>query len=165
VTAARRAPATRGAARKTSLLVRAVRLLARRDHSRAELKAKLRHGSAEGDAAADIERVLDRLERDHLLSDERFAGALTRARASRFGDSRIRHELKRSGVSGLLVDGAVAALKGTELERAHALWARRFGALPRDAAERGRQARFLQARGFSTETIRRVLRGLPGEDD
>jgi regulatory protein len=44
------------------------------------------------------------------------------------------------------------------------VWLRRFGVLPQSAEERGKQARFLQARGFSSETIRNVLRGLPGED-
>ena len=161
---ARRAPVARGAARKTSLLARAVRLLARRDHSRAELEAKLRRSMAQGEDA-ELDAVLERLERDKLLSDERFARALTRARASRFGDARIRHELKRSGVAGPLADGAVATLQGTEIERAQALWTRRFGSLPRDQAERGRQARFLQARGFSIDTIRRLLRGLPADED
>lgn len=148
-----------------SLLARAIRLLARREHSRVELAAKLRRGLGGAEHTSEIARVLDRLERDNLLSDERFAGNVTRARAARFGDARIRHELKRAGVAGAAADGALTALKGTELERARALWVRRFGAVPRSAGERARQARFLQARGFSTDTIRRILRGLPGTDD
>ena len=52
---------------------------------------------------------------------------------------------------------AVAGLKSTELQRAREVWRRKFGALPADAAERGKQARFLAARGFDGEVIRRVL--------
>jgi regulatory protein len=155
------APRPRGDA---SLLARALRLLARREHSRVELAAKLRRGLGETESG-ELERVLDRLQRDNLLSDDRFAGTLARARASRFGDARIRHELKRAGVGGAAAEGALTALKGTELDRARALWLRRFGAVADSAAERARQARFLQGRGFSSETIRRIVRGVPDADD
>ena len=53
----------------------------------------------------------------------------------------------------------MASLEGTELARAHAAWSRRFDALPVDAADRGRQGRYLQNRGFSIEAIARVLAG------
>ena len=156
--------ATRGRREARSLLARAVALLARREHSRAELANKLRRSLTDADDPAEIDQVLDALERDKLLSDERYAGALTRTRSARFGDARVRFDLKSAGVAVATVDRAVASLKGTELERARAVWARRFGEPPRTPQERGRQARFLQARGFSTETIRKVLRGLPGDD-
>lgn len=146
------------------LLARAIALLARRDHSRAELASKLRRRLAETDDPADVDRVLDALERDKLLSDERYAGAVTRVRAARFGDARLRFDLRASGVKPDTADRAMAALETTELERARLVWARRFGELPGTPQERGRQSRFLQSRGFSSETIRRVLRGLPGDD-
>jgi regulatory protein len=154
----------RGRREPRSLLARAIALLSRREHSRTELSAKLRRGLTDTDDPEDVDRVLDDLERSKLLSDERYAGALTRTRSARFGDARVRFDLNSAGVSAETVDRAVASLKGTEVERARAVWMRRFGELPRTPQERGRQARFLQARGFSTETIRTVLRGLPGED-
>lgn len=147
-----------------SLLARAVAILARRDHSRAELAAKLRRRLTDDDDPAEIDRVLDALERDKLLSDDRYAGSVTRAGAARFGDARIRFDLKSAGVKAETVDHAVAALEGTELDRARSIWRRRYGVLPQSAQERGRQARFLQSRGFSMDTIRKVLRGLPGDD-
>jgi regulatory protein len=162
---ARKAPNARSPSGSGRLLARAIRLLARREHSRAQLAAKLQRGMPDADSTSEIDQVLDRLERDHLLSDERFAGNVARARAARFGDARIRHELKRAGVVGAAATGALTTLKGTELERARAVWVRRFGTVPRSAEERARQARFLQSRGFSTDTIRRILRGLPGSDD
>ena len=155
--------AARGRREARSLFARAVTLLARREHSRAELASKLRRSLTEADDPAEVDQVLDALERDKLLSDERYAGALTRTRSTRFGDARVRFDLKSAGVDAETVDRAVASLKGTEFERARAIWLRRFGELPRTAQERGRQARFLQARGFSTETIRKVLQGLPGD--
>src|SRR5512140_1985955 len=139
----------RGRREVRSLFARAVTLLARREHSRAELAAKLRRSLTEADDPAEIDRVLDALERDKLLSDERYATALTRTRSARFGDARVRFDLKSSGVKAETVDRAVASLKGTELERARAIWLRRFGELPSTEQERGKQARFLQARGFS----------------
>jgi regulatory protein len=147
-----------------SLLARAIGLLARRDHSRAELAAKLRRRVADAGDPAEIERVLDVLERDKLLSDERYAGTLTRARAARFGDARLRFDLKSSGVGPDIAERAMGALEGSELERARLVWARRFGDLPRTAHERARQSRFLQSRGFSGETIRRVLKASTGDD-
>lgn len=155
---------TRGRREARSLFARAIAFLARREHSRAELAAKLRRGLKDEDDPAEIDHLLDRLERDKLLSDDRYAGALTRTRAERFGDARIRYDLKSSGVKAETAERAVASLEGTELGRARAVWARRFGELPSTPQERARQARFLQSRGFSGETIRKVLRGLPGED-
>jgi regulatory protein len=156
--------AARGRRESRSLFARAVALLARRDHSRAELAAKLRRTLTENDDPGEVERVLDALERDKLLSDERYAGTLTRTRAARYGDARVRYDLKSAGVKADTVDRSVASLKGTEVERARAVWTRRFGELPNTQQELGRQARFLQARGFSTETIRQVLRGPSGDD-
>jgi regulatory protein len=156
--------AVRGRRQALSLRARAVALLARREHSRAELAIKLRRSLTDADDPAEVDRVLDDLERGKLLSDERYAGTLTRTRSTRFGDARVRFDLKSAGVAVETIDRAVATLKGTELERARVVWLRRFGEPPRTPQERGRQARFLQARGFSTETIRKVLQGLPGDD-
>ena len=58
---------------------------------------------------------------------------------------------------------ALASLRGTEVERARDVWRRKFGMLPSDAAQRAKQARFLAARGFGGEVIRRVL--ALGDDD
>jgi regulatory protein len=57
------------------------------------------------------------------------------------------------------VSDALAKLKSSELARAREVWARKFEALPADAAARGKQARFLAARGFDGEVVRRVLSG------
>src|SRR5829696_5958847 len=82
-----------------SFLSRAIALLARRDHSRAELSRKLMRYAMDADNPAEIARVLDDLNRKGLLSDQRFAAGFARIRAQRFGDARIRHDLRRVGVT------------------------------------------------------------------
>lgn len=147
-----------------SLLSRAIALLARRDHSRAELSRKLMRYVGEGDDPDQVARVLDNLDRKHLLSDERFAAGLVRVRSQRFGDARIRHDLRRVGVAEDVGAAALAALSVSEPARAHDVWSKRFTHLPASAAEHAKQARFLQSRGFSFDSIVRVLRGRAGTD-
>jgi regulatory protein len=101
--------------------------------------------------------LLDALVAARLLSNERFAESLVHRRAERFGVATIRHEMRTHGLDEALVQAHVAALERTELERARAVWQRRFKAPPESPADRARQSRFLLARGFSAETVRRVL--------
>jgi regulatory protein len=146
---------------KLSLKGRALKYLAAREHSRAELLRKL---APHAEEPAEVERVLDELEARGLLSAERFVESLLHRRAARFGTVRLRQELQQHKLPADAVAQAVETLRGTELERARAVWQRRFGGEPAaDAAERARQMRFLTARGFSSEVIRRVVRG--GGDD
>ncbi len=150
---------------RPSLLSRAVGLLSRREHGRVELGRKLARHLEDGDDPAEIERVLDALEARRLLSDARFAAALVRQRASRYGDLRVARDLRERGVAAAEAGAALAAVRGTELARAKEVWTQRFGTPPATAEERGRQGRFLQARGFSMDTIRRVLAGRFEPDD
>lgn len=147
---------------KLSLKGRALKYLAAREHSRIELLRKLAPHTEE---PAEIERVLDELEAKGLLSAERFVESLLHRRAARFGTARLRQELQQHKLPSEAVAQAVDTLRATELERARAVWARRFGGEPAaDATERARQMRFLTARGFSADVIRRVIRGA-AEDD
>ncbi len=139
---------------------RALRHLARREHSRAELVRKLApHGSG-----TEIDEVLARLTELGLLSDTRFAEAWVRGKAGRFGAARLRSELSRRGVDRELVDAAIAGeCTESELDRARGVWRSRFGETPADAREWARQARFLQARGFAVDVIRKLLKEHPDE--
>lgn len=146
---------------RLSLKGRALKYLAAREHSRAELLHKL---APHAEEPAEVERLLDELEVRGLLSAERFVESLLHRRAARFGTARLRQELQQHKLPADAVAQAVEALRGTEFERARAVWQRRFGGEPAaDAAERARQARFLTARGFCSEVIRRVVRG--ADDD
>ena len=144
----------------TSLRERALRCLAQRDHSRAELARKLAgHGSD-----TEIAEIIDRMGELGLQSDRRFAEAWVRSKAGRFGAARMRSELARRGIDRELVDEALSGeCVESELERARAVWRARFGASPADPREWARQARFLQTRGFATDVIRKLLKEQPDE--
>jgi regulatory protein len=140
-----------------SLRERALRLLARREHSRAELARKI---AAHAESAEQLEALLDDLTVRRLLSDERYAEMRMHARAARFGNARLAHELRIQGVAEEIVDAALTA-EVDELTRARQVWSRKFGDRPQaqDAAGRARQMRFLMSRGFSGETVRSVMHG------
>ena len=138
-----------------SLKGRALRLLSGREHSRFELERKLRpHEEEPGQLA----RVLDELTAKGFIDEKRVADSVVHRRASKLGAMRIRQELQGKGLSDDLVRQAVAGLQASELARARELWRRKFGALPSDAAEHAKQARFLASRGFSGEVVARILR-------
>jgi regulatory protein len=143
-----------------TLRERALRLLARREHARVELSRKL---APHAESAEQLEALLDNLAERGLLSDERYVEMRLNARRARFGNARLAHELRTQGVAAALVDEALAGGED-ELSRARQVWQRKFGGQTTDVTERARQMRFLINRGFSGETIRRVLRG-DFEDD
>lgn len=143
-----------------TLRQRAVALLARREHSRAELARKLGRFAAE---AAEVDAVLDELGRRKLLSDDRFAEARARSLGAKFGAARLEQELRARGVDATAIARVTAAARSSEIDRARAAWQKRFGRAPAGAAERAKQARFLQGRGFSFEAIRRVVGGAGGD--
>jgi regulatory protein len=142
--------------KETPLLARALGHLARREHSRAELRRKL---APYAESAGQLDQLLDQLEAKRLLSDRRFSEVMVRSRGERFGAARIGQELRAHGVGDPLVREAVKGLSRTELQRAREVWRKRFGTPAQDATGRLRQMRFLAQRGFDAEVIRRVVGG------
>lgn len=140
-----------------TLRERALRLLARREHARAELARKL---APHAESAEEVDALLDDLSGRNLLSDARYVEMRVNARSARYGNARLAQELRAAGVGDEHVVSGLAAVED-ELARAREVWRRRFGSVgvATDAAERARQMNFLMRRGFSGETIRRVLRG------
>jgi len=141
---------------------RALRYLAQREHSRAELERKLaRHvqGSAEVSAQVQIAQALDQLAAVGLLSEARAAESVLTRQGQRFGVRRLKQTLLSKGLDPELVSATLRAAHSTELERARQVWQRRFGKPPADQAERARQMRFMAGRGFEGEVIRRVVQG------
>jgi regulatory protein len=140
---------------KISLKARALRYLSAREHSRVELARKLARYAGEGD---DIEALLDSLEAAKFLSEERFSESLINRRAARFGNQRILAELQSHNLDDGLLSEVKAGLEQDEATRAKEVWRKRFGQPPVDAAERAKQMRFLQQRGFSHRAIQAALR-------
>ncbi|MFA9284217.1 recombination regulator RecX [Comamonas sp. SY3] len=145
---------------KLSLKGRALRYLAQREHSRAELQGKLASHVEEGE---DLAAILDELEAKGFISAERFVDSVIHTKAARYGASRVLQELRHKGVDAELIADARERLRSTELQRAREVWQRRFGTPPDSPQERARQMRFLASRGFGGDVVRKVLRGGDGD--
>lgn len=142
-----------------SLRGKALSLLARREHSRAELAQKL---SSHTEDTAELAVLLDDLVQRGFLSDARYAAEFVRAKSRRFGAAHMSYSLREKGVAESDIQAALASLENDELSRARQVWQSKFDTPPVSVEERGKQMRFLAGRGFSSEIIRKVLRG---EDD
>ncbi len=139
-----------------SLKGRALKALAGREHSRAELERKL---AVFEETPGQLGKILDELQAKGFLSDQRAANALAHRRGQKLGTARIVQEMKARGIEPEAVAEAAQQLKATETERAHAVWRKKFGQTATDANERAKQMRFLASRGFSAEVIRKVISG------
>ena len=157
---------------KLTLQARAVALLARREYSRAELRAKLAVDRGGGDGAfsgsgadvGEVDAVLDELAARGYLSDARFAEQFARQKSGALSKRAIGASLKARGVEG---EAATEALAGVEIDDEQAmiaLWRRRFGMPPANDKQKARQVRFLQSRGFSLSAIIKLLRNPPTDE-
>lgn len=151
---------------RTALRQEAVRLLGRREHSRAELSRKLSEGAGRHPALSElpaeeqqvlIEEVLGGLVEAKWQSDTRFAQQRVNQRGARYGNRALAQDLARRGIAETDIAQALSA-GNDEMTRCHAVWAKKFGAVSVSRDELPRQIRFLQSRGFSGETIRTVLK-------
>ena len=136
------------------LRARALRLLARREHSRAELARKL---VVHAPSAEALQQLLDALAARRQLSDERFAEERARQLARKYGAARIRLDLISKGVAAQTAARLSQASADGDFERARAILARKYRQRATTAAERARRMRFLQGRGFGQGIIRRLL--------
>jgi regulatory protein len=134
------------------LRLRAMNLLARREHLRAELSRKLRQRFGTDNELA-IESVLDDLEEENLLSDSRFTQSYIRHRSARgYGPDRIRQELRQKGVDVQLLEESMSVAEVDWADRARDVRRKKFGEEePGDFREKARQLRFLNYRGFGSE--------------
>ena len=134
----------------------AMNLLARREHLRAELQRKLIKRFKEeplAEASIDLDSVLNQLQDDGLLSDQRFVESYIRLRGGNgYGPDRIRHELRQKGAAGELVKTSMETCEIDWFSRAVEVRKKKFGdAVVDDLKEKSRQLRFLNYRGFGGE--------------
>jgi regulatory protein len=137
-----------------SLKGRALSLLSRREHSRKELSQKL---LAHAESEQQLEAVLDEMEKLNFLSDVRFIESVVHRKGQRFGLMKLRQELFGHGLDTDKVKEALEGAKATEYERALAVWKRKFSSSPVDLSEKAKQIRFLTARGFSGDIVRKIV--------
>jgi regulatory protein len=139
-----------------NLRERALRLLARREHSRTELARKLAQA---GFADHDIDPLLDEFEEKNWLSDRRFAESWIADHRAKSGSVKLAYELRQRGVSDEIIGAVLNENRDSEAERAREVWRKKFSMPPADAADRARQIRFMQTRGFTLDVIRQALGG------
>ena len=149
---------------KRSAYDKALGLLARREHSRKELKTKLRQGGYEGEETG---AAIERLGEQHYQDDDRFAEVLLRSRiAQGYGPMRLRVELKSHGLGDARIRELLEAAEVDWNASAAAQLRRRYGGKGvADPAERARRAQFLLRRGFAAATVRSVTHADVDEAD
>ncbi len=104
--------------------------------------------------------MIDTLQVENLQSDLRFTESFINQRVNAgHGPIKIRHELKQRGVSGELVNAVLEAYEDEWQDRMSEQRIRKFGSeIPNDYSQKMKQARFLQNRGFSPESVMRLFR-------
>jgi len=137
-------------------------MLARREYSQRELRARLEHAGCD---EAESESALRTLQKQHYQDDDRFGEMIVRARVGQgYGPARIQAELRSHGLGDAairaLIHGADADWEGL----AAAQLRKKYGSRPvADHAERGKRAAFLLRRGFSAATVRIVTHSEVGD--
>lgn len=140
-----------------SIRNKALDLLARREHSRAELRIKLLQRFESEERL--IEDVLDELESEGLLSDQRFTEMFIRGRLSKgVGPVRITAELRQKGVDESIVGLVLAEFDMDWSASLKALSLQKYGeSVAQDRRERAKRIRFFQYKGYTPELIRKVV--------
>lgn len=134
----------------------AVGLLARREHSFAELADKL---AQKGHNEADIQDALATCQRQGLQSDARYADSLCRTRMRQgYGPVRIRQELKTKRVAREHIEEVLCMEPQDWLQHAMDVWKKKYEhSVNASFAEKQKQKQFLLYRGFSMETITKIV--------
>lgn len=140
-----------------NLKKKALSLLAMREHSRKELFNKIRPHALNDN---EVNMMLDELEVNGYLSDERFVDSYIVSKKKKFGSLKIRYLLQNKGAKSDLINDYIAKIdKDDEIELAYNLLYRKIGE-NRDEKSIARGIRFLQGRGFSMDVIKLALRKL-----
>jgi regulatory protein len=137
------------------LFDRALRFLASKERSRAQIKAHLQpYGTPE-----EVLQTLDRLVELGLQSDERHAQSHVCGHKDRHGRRRLEYDLSQAGLDPDLIQHILdTCLDEEETVRAQSVLARKFGMQRPEGPAWARQARFLQGRGFDSDVVLTVLR-------
>lgn len=139
-----------------------VGLLARREHSRAELLWKL---TQRGYPVDEVTGLLDQLEEQNLLSESRYVASYVRSRVERgYGPLKILAELRQRKIPDALSQEELGFYNGRWLTLAKQYYQRHFNEPPADYRERAKRWRHMQQHGFDADTLKRVFAGI-GEVD
>ena len=136
--------------------VRAMNLLARREHSQRELREKL---AARFSAPELIDEVLATLAEENLQSDQRFAESFVRQRVSQgYGPMRLRQESRQRGLSQSDLEVALVSVAPNWFDLAEACYRKKFGEVSaEDLQDKARRVRFMTYRGFSRDHYEHLI--------
>jgi regulatory protein len=134
------------------LRARALRLLARREHTRVELERKLSPHAGSSEA---VDVLISELKTKNQLSEARFAEERARQLSRKYGAARIRQDLKAKGVSEELISRFSSS--ENEMQKAKEILERKYRTPAATREEKAKRMRFLQSRGFSSEIIFKLL--------
>lgn len=138
-----------------SCLAASVDLLARREHGCRELKDKL---VRKGYEVGEVDKTIQRLLTDDLVSDERYAASFTRGRVAKgYGPVRILQELRQKGITDTIAQSAIDDADNDWMSVAVRVYEKKFTGAPADFRERSKRIQFLRYKGFSMDLIARVI--------
>ena len=142
-----------------TVLTRALRLLARRDHAKNELKIKLESKAQDIEV---INKVIDKLEKDGYLDDKAFAIKYLRYRSELgFGPKKILFEMKNKGLDDRNIQESFDKFNSSWVELTKHAFQKKFGQIKSseiNTKDYKKRIRFLAQRGFSYNDIKIVLR-------
>ncbi len=144
----------------------ALRLLAARPRSVEELRGRLK---LKKHPAEEIENVLETLKKQGLLDDEKFAKLMTVSKTlSRpVGRRQLEMDMKRKGISTRIIESTMSGLTDYDEKEAVRKLVESRAARMKGLPPEKRKARlfgFLKRRGFSSDAIYSVLKGLVSDD-
>ena len=134
---------------------KALDLLSRREHSRKELYLKL---ISRFESKEDINLILNKLEKNKLLSDSRFTEEYVQARRRKgFGPIKISAELEKRGISDSLISAQINIYDDWD-DLAQSTFQKRFPeGISKDFKKLQKQKNFLSNKGFTFYQIESVL--------
>jgi len=145
----------------SEIRIAAMNILARREHSVAELKSKLGNKFVDREEVSiqDIDKLIAELIQDNLLNDERFAELFVKGRVAKgFGPVKIAYELSQKKIDSETIEKYLYLESDIWLEKLQQQRIKKFGAeVPDNLKEKSRQYRYLYQRGYSAEQINQIL--------
>ena len=138
---------------------RALYYLAKREYSFQELVNKtLNYAEELGLNKKDCEFIISKLREQNLQLDQRFCESYINSKKNKFGAQKIVFELTQKGVSEDLVATFIGELVNNEYDLALQVWNKKYSHVTQDINEKAKQIRFMQSRGFSFETIKKIIK-------
>ncbi len=136
-----------------------LKILARREHSRLELRTKLQ---AKGFRSAVCDDVIDELAEQNLQSDCRFAKYYAKERMVKgFGPLLIGMELNQKGIADYPLDDLAEEEFDGWTKLLQNIYDKKYGALTwENQREKFKRMRFLQTKGFPSELIQRFIKDI-----